>query len=88
MAPEELLSALLDLAAEVGLEVRNLIPSASDAPPTSAVCRVRDAVWVVLVSGDPIERRTEVLVTALREHAGPELESRFLPPALRERLGS
>ncbi|MEZ4216402.1 MAG: hypothetical protein R3E88_07995 [Myxococcota bacterium] len=83
------LEALLELAREAGLEVRSVgaRPAvAGEAPPTSAVCRVRSAVWVVLSAADPPDRHIAVLGEALRRHASGFLEDRFLPPALRALL--
>ncbi len=78
-----LLEALIDLARESKLEVRRVEAVRDEPPPTSAVCRVRGAVWVVLSAADPVDARIAVLAAALREHAGPRLEGRYLPPALR-----
>jgi hypothetical protein len=91
MENSELMQALLDLCGEAGLDVR-LVGGASgppegEAPPGSAVCRVQGKLWIVLSRGDPVELQLRVLATALREHAGELLESRYLPPALRELLG-
>ena len=85
-----LLEALSDLAAEAGLSVRALQGGAVGddlGVASSGVCRVRDEVWVMLAASDPVEERIEVLVRALREHAAPLLEQRYLPPAVRARLG-
>jgi hypothetical protein len=87
--PAEILDRLAELAAEAGLDVRVLSRGgrgAADAPPESAVCRVRGEVWVVLSADDPPEQRIAVLARALREHAAPLLEDRYLPPALRDLL--
>ena len=85
-----LLEALVALAAEAGLSVRALRGGAVGdeiGAASSGVCRVRGEVWVMLAAADPLEERIEVLVRALREHAAPLLEQRYLPPAVRERLG-
>ncbi|MEM7413351.1 MAG: hypothetical protein AAF430_24180 [Myxococcota bacterium] len=84
MSPEECLVALRELAGEFGLEVRAAGPP--DAPPTSGVCRVRGEIWVVLVAGEPAARQVDALVEGLRAHAGPALEERYLPPAIRALL--
>lgn len=89
MDTSELVAALLALASEAGLEVRTVGPrpaAGGDLVPTSAVCRVRNAVWVVLSAADPPERHLEVLCEALRKHAAAFLEERFLPPRLRALL--
>lgn len=89
MQPEELLERLLELARDAELEVRS-VPGAplggGEGAAPSAVCRVRGDVWVVLSAADPLERRIDVLARALATHAPALLESRYLPPALRERL--
>ncbi len=90
MTPIDLHKALLELAGAAGFEVRRTSGRAGedrDLPIASGVCRVRDRVWVVLATGDSLEERSEVLVQALQAHASELLESRYLAPALRERLG-
>ena len=85
----QLLEALVDLARSGGLEVR-LARASRDAElpaPRSDVCRVRDRVWVVLSGADPLDARIDVLAGAIRTHAGWLLAERYLPPALRVRLG-
>ncbi len=82
MERRELLELVLDLAREAGLKVRNEPGGAV----RSGVCRVRGEVLVMLSSADPLEERLAVAVGALREHAGPGLEERYLPPAVRELL--
>lgn len=81
------LDQLADLAREVGIDVRVLARTpGTDAAPASAVCRVRGEVWVVLSEGDLVADRIRVLSEALREHAGPALAERYLPPAIRDLL--
>ena len=85
----DLLEALLELCREAKLEIRSIglhSQPAGEPTPTSAVCRVRNSVWVVLCAADPPERHIEVLAEALRGHAGAVLEERFLPPAFRDLL--
>ena len=85
-----MLEALLELTRDAGIEIRSVglhAQPAGEPPPTSAVCRVRDSVWVVLCAADPPERHVEVLSDGLRRHAAGFLEERFLPPAIREHLG-
>jgi hypothetical protein len=86
MTPGELLAALVALAAETGLRVRATPGGDDGGPLASGVCRVRGEVVVVLVGADPDEARIEVLARALRVHAGPTLEARWLPPAVRARI--
>ena len=86
MTPGRLLELLLETAPEFGLQVRrasraDLAPS--DPLPRSGFCRVAGVPWVVLAPDEPAEVQIELLARALRESAGPELESRYLPPALR-----
>ncbi len=91
MEKTEILEALLELVRDAGLEIRSVGAGANrewggELPPASAVCRVKDAVWVVLSAADPPEAQISVLAQALSEHAGDWLESRFIPPAIRELL--
>jgi len=90
MENAELMQALLDLCGEAELDVRLVGGSGlaeDESPLGSAVCRVRGKLWIVLSRGDPVEVQLRVLSTALRDHAGELLESRYLPPALRALLG-
>jgi hypothetical protein len=89
MTASEIMQELLALAAEANLEVRVVGRQGGvegESPPTSAVCRVRGAVWVVLSAADPVEVQLDVLAKALRANAGELLETRYLPPAVRQRL--
>ena len=84
MEDAALMEALLELAGEVGLEVR--VVRAGEEASSSALCRVRGAWWVVLCNGDPPAVQLDVLAGALARVAGPALEARFLPPAVRARI--
>ncbi len=89
MQAAELLGELADLAQEAGIEVRAIRGAPvtdGSAPAASGVVRVGRRIWVVLCASDSREEQIEVLARALREHAGEFLESRYLPPAVRERL--
>ena len=89
MDDPEILAALVSLAQDAGLEVRAVGRSStgdSDLPPASGTCRVRGAVWIVLSAGDPLDAQIELLADALRTHARAFLESRYLPPAVRDRV--
>jgi len=89
MEASEMMDALLELAEEAELEVRVVGRKGGvdgETPPTSAVCRVRGAVWVVLSAADPVEVQLDVLADALRPHAAELLETRYLSPAVRRRL--
>jgi hypothetical protein len=86
------LEAFLELARELGLEVRVVGARAgrnesfAESPPASALCRVRGRLWVVLSVADPVSVQIEVLARALHLHAGAALDERHLPPALRLHL--
>jgi len=86
--PADLMRALLDLADEMALEVRSVRPRAvgDEAPVSSAVCRVKGRVWVVLSQADPVDVQLSVLAGAIRRHAGESLGGRYLPPAVRALL--
>ena len=90
MEKATLLDALLELARTADLEVRFLRRSqAVDLEvPTSGACRVRGHVWILLSTADPVDVHIDVLADALRTHAAPLIEGRYLAPAVRERLGS
>jgi hypothetical protein len=85
----EILRELLTLADETGLRVRpirGIAASESEPAASSGTVRVRDETWVVLSGTDSVGERVAVLARALRQHAGAELDRRYLPPALRELL--
>ena len=89
MNPESLLAALVDLAEQAGLRVRAIRPGSgadAEAPATSGVCRLRGVLWVMLATSEPLQDQTDVISRALREHCREFLESRYLSPALRERI--
>jgi len=89
MTPAEILNCLLDLAREVGLEVRRMPVRAgaeTEAPARSGVCRVRGRLLVLLAPGDSMEDRIEALVQGLRSAGANLWEGRWIPPAVRERL--
>jgi hypothetical protein len=87
MQSADLMQALLDLADEVGLEVRPVRAGVEGEPPlASGVCRVKGRVWLVLSSADPVDVQVAALGAALAAHAGEALEDRYLPPAVRAAL--
>lgn len=88
MQPADLMQALIDLADEVGLEVRvvRIRPGGDEPPVESAVCRVNGRMWVVLSDGDPVDAQLATIAGALRQHCGETLEDRYLPPAVRALL--
>jgi hypothetical protein len=89
MQPSEVLEALLELAADVQLEVRVLRgqnPADTEFAPTSACCRVKGKAWVVLSPNDPVDLHIDVLAQGLRNEAGTALAARYLPPAIRRVL--
>jgi hypothetical protein len=86
MEPIELMEPLLELANEVGLEVRIVRQSLGgelETDPTSAVCRIRGQTCVMINRQDPVEFQNRILASGLIDHAGAELEQRYLPPAVR-----
>jgi hypothetical protein len=89
MHAEDLLDQLGDLARSAGLEVRVIGRAGEGERETpSGTCRVKGALWVMLSTADSVEERIDVLAAALTVHAGDFLEARYLPPAIRERLGA
>lgn len=89
MEAARILEFLLTLAHEVELEVRVLRGqnnAESEFAPTSACCRVKGRVWVVLSPNDPVDLHIEILAGALKNEAGAALEERFLPPAVRRAI--
>lgn len=90
MHPTELLDQLADLARAAGLEVREIHGAAGEGGPQtgSGTCRVKGRIWVLLAASDSLDERIDVLGRALATHAREFLESRYLPPAVRERLGA
>jgi hypothetical protein len=89
MQTPELLEELLGLADACGLAVQRVgrQPACEGlSPSSSGSCRLRGKLRVLLADSDPLEVWVEVLARALRESAGPALEQRFLPPAVRARL--
>ena len=91
MHPIELRDQLVDLARAAGLEVREIRGSGAgeaDLQASSGTCRVGGKVWVLLAASDSLNERIDVLGRALAVHAREFLESRYLPPAVRERLGA
>ncbi len=93
MHPIELRDQLVDLARSAGLEVREIPGSGPRGPKEpefqagSGTCRVKGKVWVLLADSDSLDERIDVLGRALALHAREFLEARYLPPAVRKRLG-
>ena len=90
MSPEQIHEELLALARSAGFDVRRSsgrLGQDADLPIASGVCRVRGAIWVILSAAESLEERSDVLAGALKLHAGSLLEDRYLPPAVRARLG-
>jgi hypothetical protein len=84
-----LLDLLAELASEAGFRVQVLSAGTAregEFPPQSGHCRVKGEVRVILAAQEPLEDRIEALADALRSHAASFLESRFLAPAVRERI--
>lgn len=84
MEPAELMDALLELARDVDLPVRLVAPLEGDT--ASGLCRVHGRTWVVLTRSDPVAVQIDVLARGLLASAGEQLEGRYLPPAVRERI--
>jgi len=90
MNPQQIHDELLALARSAGFDVRRSsgrIGREADLPVASGVCLVRGSVWVILSATESLEERSDVLVEALTTHARSLLEDRYLPPAVRARLG-
>lgn len=90
MEPGALLDFLVELAEGAGIRVR-VVPRAGaggegEPSPRSGLCRIRGEPWLLLVAAEPLEDRIEAAAQALRRAAGPKLEGRYLPPAVRARL--
>jgi hypothetical protein len=89
MHSADLLDQLSDLARAADLEVRMIGRAGPGERETqSGTCRVNGAVWVMLSEADSLDDRVNVLAAALTSHAADLLESRYLPPAIRERLAA
>jgi hypothetical protein len=89
MHSADLLDQLSDLARAADLEVRMIGRAGPGERETqSGTCRVNGAVWVMLSEADSLDDRVNVLAAALTSHAAYLLESRYLPPAIRERLAA
>ncbi len=86
MEPSEILQQLVGLAEQAGVAVRVVRAGEGEAPPRSALCRLRGRPLLVLCSAEPLEVRIEVVAAALRTHGAGLLEQLFLAPAVRERL--
>lgn len=84
MESHQQLAALLDLAEEIGLEVRSAPPLAEQRTGGGAVVRLRGREVVFLDPGAPVADRIDLLAGVLA--ARVELADRFLPPAVRELL--
>lgn len=86
MEEVEVLEALLELSRDVGLDVRIIQSTRSgeyEFPLTSGVVSVRGQLRVMLSREDPLDVQNRAIAQALNSKAKTELESRFLPPAVR-----
>jgi hypothetical protein len=79
-----ILQHLVDLGEEAGIRV-DVIRDA-EGPLDSGMCRVGSEIRVLLHPADPLENRIALVARALRTHATDLLATRYLPPAIRERL--
>jgi len=78
--------ALVELARECGISVRAL-RGAADAPGlASGPALVRGAPWIVLVASDPVDAQIAALAAGVVRFARPQLDARYLPPAVRDAL--
>jgi hypothetical protein len=90
MSPAEVLEELVALCREAEVEVRRVRAGAAGAgepAAQSSVCRVRGRPWLVLFESDGVEERIAAAAEALRRFAPELVEGRYLPPAVRRRLG-
>ena len=79
------LEALLDLAAELGMSVRHLAgPAAGAEYPGGALARLRGKDVLFLDSTAAVADQLAVTAAALAGRA--ELESRYLPPQIRQAI--
>lgn len=89
MTDAELLEDLVSLAEAAGLVVQR-VPrghAIEGGPPVaSATARVRGELRIVLVGGDSLDERIDLVARALAEHRAQWLESRHVSPALRQRI--
>jgi len=86
MDDAQILDSLRELAREAGMRVRIAGRGRGgddDLPVASGVCRVRGEIWVVLSTAEPPPVQIATLAQALCKYAGPLLEQRHLPPAVR-----
>jgi len=89
MLPAEVLDCLLDLARELGLEVRRMPARGgmeTEVPARSGVCRLRGRLLVLLAPGDSLEDLIDTLGQGLRSAGAGLWEGRWIPPAVRDRL--
>jgi len=79
------LGALIDLAEDLGLSIREIMASRGDAPggrPGGALVRVKGKEIVFLDRGADLGEQIETLAGALRGRN--ELKDRFIPPEIRQ----
>lgn len=87
MDAEGQLGRLLELAEELGIEVRSAGEAASSAAhPGGCLIRLKGREVLLLDASSALADRLDAVCLALRDR--PELETRYLPPALRQRLES
>jgi hypothetical protein len=81
------LSCLLDLAQDLGVEVRKIPDSGSDsAHPGGSVIRLKGRSVIFLDPSAGLPDQLAVIASALASRA--ELQDRFLPPEVRQLLES
>jgi len=91
VSPAEVLEELVALCREAGVEVRR-VRAGAEAPgegaASSNACRVHGRPWLVLFEAEGVEERIAAAAEALRRFAPELVEGRYLPPAVRARLGA
>ena len=77
------LGQLIDLAEEIGLEIRPSPPAAEGSITSGgALIRLRGREIIFLNTQATVADQIELVASALQGHA--ELDSRFIPPEIRE----
>ena len=79
----QLLSALIDLAEQMGVHVRQS-PGGGRDHPGGALVRLKDREMLFLDPSAPVPDQISAAVNALKSK--PELQDMFIAPEIRERL--
>ena len=86
MDPISQLTALMDLAENLGVEIRRAPGGGDGDHPGGALVRLRGKDIVFLNGDAAVVEQIEVLAAALAQK--PEVQQMFLPPQLRQILDS